>query len=55
MRILPNRNEVGVFLRNPRTLESNFRTLGEASEDSIVVNSLKISTKQTHENCPNPV
>ena len=35
MRILPNRNEVGVFLRNPRTLETNFKTLGEASKDSI--------------------
>jgi len=52
---LPSRNEVGVFLRNPRTLETNFKTLGEAIEDSIVVNNLKILTKQMHENCPNPV
>ena len=35
MWILPGRNEVGVFLRNPRTLETNFKTLGEASKDSI--------------------
>ena len=35
MWILSGRNEVGVFLRNPRTLETNFKTLGEASEDSI--------------------
>ena len=35
MWILPGRNEVGVFLRNPRTLETNFKTLGEASNDSI--------------------
>ena len=35
MWILPGRNEVGVFLRNPRTLETNSKTLGEASKDSI--------------------
>ena len=26
---------LGVFLRNPRALETNDKTLGEASEDSI--------------------
>jgi len=35
MWILPGTNEVGVLLRNLRTLETNFKTLGEASEDSI--------------------
>ena len=35
MWILLSISEVAVFLRNPRTLETNFKTLGEASEDSI--------------------
>ena len=35
MWILLSRNEVGVFPRNPRTLETNFKTLGEAGENSI--------------------
>ena len=30
MGIFPGRNEVGVLIRKPRTLETNFKTLGEA-------------------------
>ena len=32
---MPSRNEIRVFLRNPRTLETNFKTLGKASKDSL--------------------
>lgn len=35
MWILPSRNEVVIFIRNPRTLKTNFKTLGEDSEDRI--------------------